>query len=136
MSGKPKISVEVDRETYDRYKEYASREGLKLSQWVRRTLDQKSPDVQTGAKQAFESLDKMEMGPFHPPPAVRRIEPLPPAPPVVEQVERKAGLPPGHPCRFHRIGGACGHVRMGGRDCRWPAPVATHCDSFGKLAGR
>ena len=132
MAGKPKISVEVDQEKYDRYKEYAERDGLKLSQWVRRTLENAGPSVDTGANAAFKALDTAETRPLLPP-AVRRIEPLPPAPQVQRSLPESKGLPPGHPCQFHAQGGGCKHRIMGGRPCRWPAPVATNCDAFVKL---
>lgn len=134
MAGKPKISVEVDQETYDRYKEYAKRDGLPLSKWVRQSLERTGPQVETGSRAAFEALDNAETRPLLPP-AVRRIEPLPPPPQADTSLAEapQKGLPPGHPCRFHAVGGECKHRIMGGRPCRWPAPVAKNCDAFIKL---
>lgn len=130
MSKKPKISVEVSQESYDLYKEYASRKGLRLSQWVRLALDAAAPSVDTGSTKAFQALDEVERSPLSPIQSPRRIEPLPPAPEkVTGPLTERVGLPPGHPCMFQGPE-ACSHSIMGGRPCRWPAPVATNCSAF------
>lgn len=154
MAKKPKVSVEVEQETYDRYREQAARAGLPLSAWVRRALDAASPVYEnTGERAAFEVLDRVDSGSLRPFYSARRILPLsdPDAPPPTPATAPQPGDPghgppptvatqatPGHPCRWHtraagpRLDATCGNPQRGG-PCHWPAPVAHNCASFTKL---
>lgn len=136
---KPKVSVEVEPETYERYKEYAKRRGISLSQWVREALDAASPKVKTGANEAFSVLDaedsRRELRPVVAP---RRIEPLPGPPDKPPAPGAPAGLSPGHPCARNDPappGGwsrkECeGTCKLRDRPCNWPAQVAGQCPDY------
>ena len=152
MKKKPKISVEVETEKYDKYRLLASARKIPLSDWVREALDafeNATSGRPSASDTAFRALDEAEsrptVGAFGLPPekaaeTITRGYEDPSLPGNGMVPDRGVIVTIGHPCSNlardvfppGKTSADCqGSCRaQGGRPCVWPAAVARSCSYF------
>lgn len=157
MAKKPKISVEIEQEEYDLYRQWAEKSGITLSQFVRKALRESIPlaemrklvghDVSPVIDAAFKHLESEErvqtavasMSTTVSPAVAPSVPPV--TPPVTSDKNAKHHLHMLHPCSYLKVTmpanytakdcqGTCGSPKQPGRACFWGAQAARSCHAF------
>lgn len=138
---KPKISAEVTNEEFEAYKNEATRLGMNLSEWLRRSLNSAlptRPPMSAVAEAAFQQLDQQDAAgggvmtpvvvPIQKAQPVLQTLPKPPAPqlhPCVNLNPQRPGVLNAGECS-----GTCMAISQRGKPCFYNAITARSCALF------
>ena len=145
MKKKPKISAEVSQEEFNAYKAEATRMGMTMSEWFRRSLNSSvnaltrtpPPASAEAAFQQLEAQDKLDGGTLAPQPIMVPSK----APTALQGLPSSPPPPSGHPCvslsperpgqlSAGECSGTCMAASQRGKPCFYNPVTAHRCPLF------